>query len=227
MNKFIFALDLIGAIATFAQVLQVMGQGGTGIEYLLVTSIVELIACISCLVFAFLDERKIKTNSLDISKTSNKITAIFFGAITIAFIAVLASVGIAVAGIIALIILFILLIAFNLFMLFVDKVNLTDSVKNILRIVADGINFIFSIVLLVSFLSASVIGIIAGIFLLIFYMLVIAIDVMVGFFPKALEIILTKKQNNSNENNNIKEVETDNEEGTTKEENNNEPDSDK
>ena len=61
---FIFALDLIGAIATFAQVLQVMGQGGTGIEYLLVTSIVELIACISCLVFAFLDERKIKTNSI-------------------------------------------------------------------------------------------------------------------------------------------------------------------
>lgn len=188
---FIFSFDLVGAIVSFAQSIQLLSENNVqGVEAILVTSILELLACITCIVLALLESKKLKKGTYDNGRLIYEVTAIFYTVLAISLILVLASFGVVDAGILTLAILLLIVSAFNAFLVFYSK-KLTAGLAKILAIVADALDFIFIIILLVSYLNTTTMGILVGVFLIILYLINLTIDIISIFNKSLLDKVIT------------------------------------
>ena len=149
---FIFSFDLVGAIVSLAQSIQILSENEIqGLEVILATSVLEVLACLACLVLAFLESRKFKKGTYDNGRLVYEVTAIFYTVLAISLILVLVTLSVVDACILTLAILILLVSAYNVFLIFY-KNKLNAGLTRILTIVADILDFVFIILLLVTYL---------------------------------------------------------------------------
>lgn len=188
---FSFTFDLIGSIFSFAESIQLLNENSVqGLESILVASILEILACVACIVIVSLESKKIKKGTYDNSRLIYEVTTIFYTLLAIVLILVLTSFGVIDAGILTLAILLLFVAAYNAFLIYFKK-KLNASLAKILSIVADILDFIFIIILLVTYLNASTMGILVGVFLIIIYIINLTIDIISLFNKSLLDKVIT------------------------------------
>ena len=188
---FIFSFDLVGAIVSLAQSIQILSENEIqGLEAILATSVLEVLACLACLVLAFLESRKLKKGTYDNGRLVYEVTAIFYTVLAISLIIVLVTFGVVDAGILTLAILILLVSIYNIFLIFY-KNKLSTGLARILVIVADILDFVFIILLLVTYLNSTTTAILAGVFLLILYLINLTIDIIRLFNKSILDKVIS------------------------------------
>ena len=188
---FIFSFDLVGAIVSLAESIQILSENEIqGLEAILATSVLEVLACLACLVLAFLKSRKLKKGTYDNGRLVYEVTAIFYTVLAISLIIVLVTFGIVDAGILTLAILILLVSIYNVYLIFY-KNKLNAGLARILTIVADILDFVFIILLLVTYLNSTTTAILAGVFLLILYLINLTIDIIRLFNKSILDKVIS------------------------------------
>ena len=187
---FIFSFDLVGAIVSLAESIQILSENEIqGIEAILATSVLEVLACLACLVLAYLESRKLKKGTYDNGRLVYEVTAIFYTVLAISLILVLVAFDVVDAGILTLAILILLVSAYNLFLI-LYKNKLSAGLARILAIVADILDFVFIILLLVTYLNSTTIAILVGVFLVILYLINLTIDIIRLFNKSILDKVI-------------------------------------
>ena len=187
---FIFSFDLVGAIVSLAESIQILSVNEIqGLEAILATSVLEVLACLACLVLAFLESRKLKKGTYDNGRLVYEVTAIFYTVLAISLILVLVAFDVVDAGILTLAILILLVSAYNLFLI-LYKNKLSAGLARILAIVADILDFVFIILLLVTYLNSTTIAILVGVCLLILYLINLTIDIIRLFNKSILDKVI-------------------------------------
>ena len=188
---FIFSFDLVGAIVSLAESIQILSENEIqGIEAILATSVLEVLACLACLVLAYLESRKLKKGTYDNGRLVYEVTAIFYTVLAISLILVLVAFGVVDAGILTLAILILLVSVYNVFLI-LYKNKLSAGLARILTIVADILDFVFIILLLVTYLNSTTIAILVGVCLLILYLINLTIDIIRLFNKSILDKVIT------------------------------------
>ena len=187
---FIFSFDLVGAIVSLAESIQILSENEIqGLEAILATSVLEVLACLACLVLACLESRKLKKGTYDNGRLVYEVTAIFYTVLAISLILVLVAFDVVDAGILTLAILILLVSAYNLFLI-LYKNKLSAGLARILAIVADILDFVFIILLLVIYLNSTTIAILVGVCLLILYLINLTIDIIRLFNKSILDKVI-------------------------------------
>lgn len=186
-----FTFDLIGSIFSLAESIQLLNENSVqGLESILATSILEILACVACIVIVSLESKKIKKGTYDNGRLIYEVTTIFYTLLAIVLILVLTAFGVIDAGILTLAILLLFVAAYNAFLIYFKK-KLKASLAKILSIVADILDFIFIIILLVTYLNASAMGILVGVFLIVIYIINSTIDIISLFNKSLLDKVIT------------------------------------
>lgn len=186
-----FTFDLIGSIFSLAESIQLLNENSVqGLESILATSILEILACVACIVIVSLESKKIKKGTYDNGRLIYEVTTIFYTLLAIVLILVLTAFGVIDAGILTLAILLLFVAAYNAFLIYFKK-KLKASLAKILSIVADILDFIFIIILLVTYLNASAMGILVGAFLIVIYIINSTIDIISLFNKSLLDKVIT------------------------------------